>query len=219
VLVKQQLLAQISHRLSKFSKLRLANIISKRLGVKVQIKCLNIFKYLHSKHKLNTKTFLFIHFNQRYRRDLKVYKYCHDLINSLFIMSISCGDSSLVIFFVQQSLYNIHINKIKPKKLFYFLDKIMKNIGEIQKSFKAYHIAITGKLRGGTARTANFSVGFGPSTKQTLSANDSMLFGTIKSTYGSFGIKIISSSNQISLPKNNISTLKSVSNTEITKVL
>jgi len=92
----------------------------------------------------------------------------------------------------------MHVNKIKPKKLFYFLDKVIKNIEEVQKRFKAYHVVITGKLRGGTARTANFSVGFGPLTKQTLSANDSMLFGTLKSTYGSFGIKILSSRNLIS---------------------
>jgi ribosomal protein S3 len=71
------------------------------------------------------------------------------------------------------------------------MDSILKNMILIKKKFHALKIIITGKLRGGTARTSSYSVGFGNFPKQSLSENIRYEFGNIESKYGSFGVKIL----------------------------
>ena len=85
----------------------------------------------------------------------------------------------------------MHRRRIKPKKFFYFIDSALKRMTSIQRSFKSFRVIITGKLRGGTARTTSYSAGFGVFPKQTLSEDVRYLFGDVGSKYGSFGIKII----------------------------
>jgi ribosomal protein S3 len=70
------------------------------------------------------------------------------------------------------------------------MDSVLKNMKAIRRSFNAIKIIITGKLRGGTARTNSFSIGFGNFPVQTLSENIHYEFGNIESKYGSFGVKI-----------------------------
>lgn len=92
---------------------------------------------------------------------------------------------------IQYGLINMHRRKIRPKNFFYFLDAVVKNMKSIKKNFNAFRLVITGKLRGGTSRTKSFSTGFGVMPRQTLDKNIRYEFGDIRSTYGSFGIKLL----------------------------
>jgi ribosomal protein S3 len=85
----------------------------------------------------------------------------------------------------------MHIYKTKPKRFFYFLDTIIKKMPEIRNTFYACRILLTGKLKGGTARTDNYLVGFGNFPRQTLINNIHVNFKAVESKYGSYGIKLI----------------------------
>jgi ribosomal protein S3 len=91
---------------------------------------------------------------------------------------------------IQYGLTNMHRRKIRPKNLFYFLNAVVRNMKAIQKNFNAFRLVITGKLRGGTARTQTFSTGFGIMPQQTLDKNISYVYGDVRSKYGTFGVKL-----------------------------
>jgi ribosomal protein S3 len=71
------------------------------------------------------------------------------------------------------------------------LDKVIKTMPDIKKTFKACRVVIAGKLRGGTARTGSFSSGYGVFPRQSLTDDIKMEFGDIRSKYGSFGVKVL----------------------------
>jgi ribosomal protein S3 len=92
---------------------------------------------------------------------------------------------------IQYGLTKMHRRKIRPKTFFYFIDSIVKNMPQIKANFNTFRVIITGKLRGGTARTKTFSTGFGVIPRQTLDKNIRYEFGDIRSKYGSFGVKLL----------------------------
>jgi len=96
----------------------------------------------------------------------------------------------MVLKMIQHGLINMHRRKIRPKNLFYFLNSIVRNMKAVQKSFNAFRLIITGKLRGGTARTQSFSTGFGIMPRQTIDKNISYVYGDVRSKYGTFGVKL-----------------------------
>lgn len=97
----------------------------------------------------------------------------------------------LLIRLLQYSLVKMHRRKIKPKRFFYFIDSLIKHLPNIQDQFHAFRVLITGKLKGGTARTSAFSAGFGVFPRQTLKENIKLEFGDINSKYGAFGVKLL----------------------------
>jgi len=98
----------------------------------------------------------------------------------------------LIVKIIQQSLLKMHTRKIKPKAFFYFIDAVAKKMPAIQDTFAALRIVITGKLKGGTARTSSFSAGFGSVPRQTLGGDVRYEYGEINSKYGLFGVKVVS---------------------------
>lgn len=55
-----------------------------------------------------------------------------------------------------------------------------------------FRIIVAGKLQGGTARTKIFSIGYGRTRPNSLGAPLNFSFDTLRSKYGSYGIKILS---------------------------
>lgn len=96
-----------------------------------------------------------------------------------------------VITMVQYALIKMHRRKIKPKRFFYFIDSVVKNMPSINAYFQACRIIITGKLKGGTARTGVFSAGYGIIPRQSLALDISMAVGDIRSKYGAFGVRVL----------------------------
>ena len=195
IVLKQRLSAKFLHKFLSSEQRRFSVLLSKQAGQRIKVNLYNVFAYLQTKRRLSVNHLLTLHFDRRYQRDSKFHTYYHDFINAFVVSAYIKGTESLCLLLIQQSLLKMHYYKVKPKRLFYFLDKALKNIKEMQELFRAYYIIITGKLRGGTARTATFRVGFGPLARQTLSIGYSILFGTVRSTYGSFGIKVLTSRN------------------------
>jgi len=92
---------------------------------------------------------------------------------------------------IQYGLARMHRRKLRPKAYFYFINSVIKNMPEIENTFKAFRLIITGKLRGGTSRTKSFSTGFGVIPRQTLDKNVRYEFGDIRSKYGAFGVRLL----------------------------
>lgn len=114
-----------------------------------------------------------------------------DFMNIFFLFSKFSGLEKLLMLLIQRGLAKMHRRRIKPKRFFIFLDKIIKNFPVIRDNFNGFRVIITGKLGGGTARTKTFSVGFGVFPRQTLAQNIKFCVGDIRSKYGSFGVKIL----------------------------
>jgi hypothetical protein len=114
-----------------------------------------------------------------------------DIINVFYLLARFPGLENLLMQLIQRGLVKMHRRRIKPKRFFLFLDKIIKNFPVIRDFFHGFRIIITGKLAGGTARTKAFSIGFGIFPRQSLSQNIKFLVGHIQSKYGSFGVKIL----------------------------
>lgn len=171
---------------------RLSKYLGLRTGLRVRVKLHNIFSYLIKKNikLLEFKTHQ-EHIWGPYHFNKKFYSNYYDVVNSLFILSYIPKTEFLFLNMIKHGLWNMHRRRIKPKKFFYFIDSALKRMTSIQRSFKSFRVIITGKLRGGTARTTSYSAGFGVFPKQTLSEDVRYLFGDVGSKYGSFGIKII----------------------------
>lgn len=92
---------------------------------------------------------------------------------------------------IQLSLSRMHRKRIKPRRLFVFIDQIINGLPIIRDKFHACKLIITGKLKGGTARTSSFSIGFGNLPRQSLTEDIKYEFGDIPSKYGSFGVRFL----------------------------
>lgn len=170
---------------------KLSKQLSKRTGVRVQIKLQNAFAYVLKKSKkLSFKKHQRHLWNKRYHFNKKRFTSYFDIVNSFYLLSNISGTEGLVLKMIQYGLTNMHRRKIRPKNMFYFLNSVVKNMKVIQKNFNALRLIITGKLRGGTSRTQTFSTGFGILPKQTLDKNINYAFGDVRSKYGAFGVKI-----------------------------
>lgn len=170
---------------------KLSKQLSKRTGMRVQVKLQNAFAYVLKKSKkLSFKKHQRHLWNKRYHFNKKRFMSYYDIVNSFYLLSNINGAEQLVLKMIQYGLTNMHRRKIRPKNMFYFLNSIVKNMKAIQKNFNAFRLIITGKLRGGTSRTQAFSTGFGVFPKQTLDKNISYVFGDVRSKYGAFGVKI-----------------------------
>lgn|GEM_PF-7081911 len=85
----------------------------------------------------------------------------YDVVHSLYLLCVIPYTERFLIKMIQYGLYNMHLQRIKPKRFFYFVDKVIKGMPLIKDTFKACRVIVTGKLRGGTARTSGYSAGFG----------------------------------------------------------
>ena len=171
---------------------KISKQISKRTGLRVNIKLINIFSYLAYKtKKLKFKKHQRHIWNKRYQFNKKRFTSYYDIVNSLYLLCFFAGGEHLVFKMIQYGLINMHRRKIRPKNMFYFLNSVVKNMKAIQKNFNAFRLIITGKLRGGTSRTKMFSTGFGVIPQQTLDKDISYTSGDVRSKYGAFGVKLI----------------------------
>jgi hypothetical protein len=170
----------------------LEKMVEKRLGIRVTIKVRNIFHYLAKKtHKIITKPTHQSHiWNKNYHYNKKFINSYYDIVNSLLILSHVQSTEVFVIQMIQQGLLKMHSQKLRPKRFFYFIDSVLKNLIAIRRNFLAIRIVITGKLQGGTSRTKTFSVGFGTMPYQSIDQNVKYDFGDVQSIYGSYGVKI-----------------------------
>lgn len=169
-----------------------AKQIEKKTGIKVNLKLKNIFNYLASKNmgffKQNHQDMFW---NKKYKFFTKKYPLAFfNIVNGFFVVAKIPETENLILKIIQHSLFKMHKRKIRPKLFFYFLDSVLKNSKFLKKEFESFRIIITGKLRGGTARTQSFSVGFGSLPVQSFDCNIRYELGQLKSKYGSFGIKI-----------------------------
>jgi hypothetical protein len=176
----------------RLSSKRLSKQVSKRIGTRVQVKAINVFNYLAKKNK---KLYFKRHqrhiWNKRFHYNKKRFSSYYDMVNSLYLLCAIPLLEGLVIRMIQYGLTKMHRRKIRPKTFFYFIDSIVKNMPQIKANFNTFRVIITGKLRGGTARTKTFSTGFGVIPRQTLDKNIRYEFGDIRSKYGSFGVKLL----------------------------
>jgi len=168
-----------------------SNSLKKRTGRKICIKYLNVFKYLSLKREVVESNYKSHLINTDYSYNKKAFQSYYDVVNAFYILSHVNGSEHLIISIIQRSLLKMHRKKVKPKRFFYLLDKIVKTMPDVKDRFHACKLIITGKLRGGTARTKSFGVGFGAIPRQSLSENVTIKFGDVRSKYGSFGVKIL----------------------------
>ena len=179
-----------SSKVSLNSK-KISKQLSKRIGVRVKVKLCNVFSYIAKKSKkFKFKKHQRHVWNKKYQYNKTRFSSYYDIVNSLYLLCFVHNSESLVLKMIQHGLTNMHRRKIRPKNLFYFLNSVVKNMKAIQKNFNAFRLVITGKLRGGTARTQAFSTGFGIMPQQTLDKNISYVFGDVRSKYGTFGVKL-----------------------------
>lgn len=177
-----------SHRIN--SRL-LSKQLSKRVGSRIQIKAMNVFTYLLKKTKvINFGVAQRRIWNKRYHFYKRRFTAYYDIVNSLFLLCHIPFSEKLLVRMIQYGLSKMHRRKIRPKNFFYFINTVVKNMPEIKKKFNAFRIVITGKLRGGTSRTTQFSAGFGVIPLQTIKENIKYEFGNVRSKYGSFGVKL-----------------------------
>jgi hypothetical protein len=170
----------------------ISRAISSRVGLKIKVKAMNIFTYLIKKFNVLKQSSYQDHlWNKKYHYHKKRFPAYFDVVNSFYLLCFIPFAEKLVIRMIQYGLLKMHRRKIRPKNFFYFIDAVLKNMPQIRRAFKAIRVIITGKLRGGTARTTTFSAGFGIFPRQTLSQNIRYEFGALKSKYGSFGIKLL----------------------------
>jgi len=176
---------------SKLYDRYLSHYLSKRVGIRVCVKALNVFNYLVKKTgQLKFKTHQ-NHIWEKYHYHKKMFSAYYDVVHSLYLLCVIPYTERFLIKMIQYGLYNMHLQRIKPKRFFYFVDKVIKGMPLIKDTFKACRVIVTGKLRGGTARTSGYSAGFGWFPRQSLNKDIRYEFGTLSSKYGSFGIKVI----------------------------
>lgn len=170
---------------------KLSKQLSKRVGARVKVKLLNVFSYIAKKSKKNKFKKHQRHiWNKKYQYNKTRFSSYYDIVNSLYLLCFIQNTEELVLKIIQHGLTNMHRRKIRPKNLFYFLNSVVKNMKSVQKNFNAFRLVITGKLRGGTARTQMFSTGFGIMPQQTLDKNINYVHGDVRSKYGTFGVKL-----------------------------
>lgn len=162
------------------------------VGIRTKIRAINVFTYLRRKlHKIKFHTHQ-NHIWHSYHSNKKFFSTYYDLVNAFYIFTFIVNTEQFIIFIIKYSLIKIHRRKIKPQKFFYFIDNVIKTIPSIKEKFHACRVIITGKLRGGTARTGSYIAGFGSLPRQSISANITIAFGNIESKYGAFGVKLVS---------------------------
>ena len=175
----------------RFSSNYLAQLIGARSGIRVSVKSINVFRYLSLKFGyLRFKTYQ-NHIWQSYHRSKRLFSTFYDMVNAFYLLCMLPNTERLVVTLVQYSLLKMHRRKIKPKRFFYFVDAVIKNMPHIKTYFHACRVIVTGKLKGGTARTGSYSAGFGIFPRQSMSQDIKMSFGNLHSKYGSFGIKLL----------------------------
>lgn len=176
----------------RFSSRWLSKLLSKRTGMRVQAKAINVFTYLLKKTKKVTFNKSQKHiWNKRYHYNKRRFLTYYDMVNSLWLLCHVPNSEILVMRMIRYGLTKMHRRKIRPKNFFYFINAIVQNMPEIKQNFNAFRVMITGKLRGGTSRTKSFSTGFGMIPRQTLDKNIRYEFGNVRSKYGSFGVKLL----------------------------
>jgi len=131
----------------------------------------------HQEHILNSK----------YRKYRFHYDNYYDIVNSLFIIGLIKNSEILLLDILHIMMPRIR----KIKRFMMFLDTVLKNMLQVQKSFLCFRILITGKIRGGTERTKSLIVGFGQLPYQSIAVEASSLFISYPHKYGEFGIKLI----------------------------
>ena len=177
---------------SEFNGATLERCLKLRTGFRTTVKAHNVFTYLSLKDKnFNFKNHQEHVWNRSYKKFHREFTSYFDIVNSLYLVSKFSGLEKLLMQLIQHGLLKMHRRRIKPKRFFVFLDRVIKNLPNIQDSFHAFRIIITGKLGGGTARTKAFAVGYGNFPRQTLSQNIKFEFGDVRSKYGAFGVKIL----------------------------
>lgn len=170
---------------------KLSKQLTKRTGIRVKVKLFNVFSYIAKKtKKIKFKKHQRHVWNKKYHYNKRRFSAYYDIVNSLYLLCYVNNTDELVLKMIQYGLINLHRRKIRPKNMFYFLNTVVKNIKAIQKNFNAFRLILTGKLRGGTARTQSFSTGFGVMPRQTLGKNINHVFGDVRSKYGVFGVKL-----------------------------
>lgn len=170
---------------------KLSKQLSKRVGIRVKVKLFNVFSYIAKKSKkFKFKKHQRHVWNKKYQYNKTRFTAYYDIVNSLYLLCFIKNSDELVLKMIQHGLTNMHRRKIRPKNFFYFLNSVVRNMKVIQKNFNAFRLVITGKLRGGTARTQAFSTGFGIMPQQTLDKNISYVYGDVRSKYGTFGVKL-----------------------------
>lgn len=162
-----------------------------RLGKRINFRLVNVFSYLTSKITSITRKNYQNHFWLKYHKQKKYFPAYYDLVNSFYILSHFPYSEKIVISIIQLSLSRMHRKRIKPKRLFTLIDQIINNLPLIRDKLHACRVIITGKLKGGTARTSSLNVGFGNLPRQSLTEDIKYEYGDITSKYGSFGVRIL----------------------------
>jgi hypothetical protein len=109
----------------------------------------------------------------------------------MFLATQIKGVENLLVRLIQYALKKIHRRRLRPKSLFYLIDRVLKQMPQIEAAFNAFRVVITGKLQGGTARTNSFSAGFGRIPHQSLDQDVRQAFGDVFSKYGQYGVKVL----------------------------
>jgi hypothetical protein len=162
----------------------------RRTGKHIRVKAINVFNYLIAKHRLLDFKTHQNHLWGPYHRNKKFFQAYYDIVNAFYVLCYIPKSEKFTISILQHSLIKMHRRKLKPKRLFYFIDNLLKEMPDVRENFDAFRVIITGKLAGGTGRTSTFSAGYGVLPLQSLSTDICSEFGDIRSKYGSFGIKI-----------------------------
>jgi len=79
----------------------------------------------------------------------------------------------------------------KMRRVFYFLDSVIKHLPHIKERFDCFKITLTGKIRGGTKRTSQLIIGYGRVAVNSLKHEIFNNFMAFTHVYGEFGVKLL----------------------------
>ena len=165
-------------------------LLNQKIGVRVKINFINIFYYLRKKYGFNgwNQDYLFHEKYRRYRWKNQSY---FDIINFFCIFSLIKNTEQQLLQILSFAMIRLHLQNIKIKLFFYFITALVQNMSIIKRSFHALKIIISGKSKGGKARTSQLKTYVGIYSVQAL--KDSLMYNqaNFRTNYGEFGITII----------------------------
>lgn len=161
--------------------------VSALLKKKIKIKSLNVFTYLVKKGLVTFKNHQRHFWIRAYRGRRWNYSNYWDLLNAFYLIGTIKHTEKLLLDILTTMLPRIE----KLRRVFYFLDAVIKNLPQISLRFSCFRLTITGKLAGGTKRTKQFTVGFGRLAVNSLLQEATNNFASFAHRYGAFGLSLV----------------------------
>lgn len=162
-------------------------LLSALIRCKVKVISMNVFTYLVKKGVMSFKNHQRHFWNSAYRGRRWSYANYWDLLNAFYLIGTIKHTEHLLLSLLRRMLSTV----AKPRRVFYFLDAVIKNLPQIVTRFSCFRFTIAGKLAGGTKRTRYFTIGYGRLVVNSLSEEASNNFDRFAHRFGEFGLSLI----------------------------